>query len=159
MRTGKSCRESQWEKIWFLSYKAIKSMHLKLHILIFHITCTGCCGEWGRGFWALHVLIAGNRSRWGALAVCSGTVWSSTPDGDWGKIILLNSNPMTTPAFYVIHIPHLWDLPSRKVTGLLLTLIAVNEGICCIALERQNSLEFVTWVGQNSSLQRGLIWN
>lgn len=125
MRTGKSCRESQWEKIWFLSYKAIKSMHLKLHILIFHITYTGCCGEWGRGSWALHVLVDGNKSRWGALAVCSGTVWSSMPAEHWGKIILLNPNPMTTPAFYVIRIPHLWGLLTRKVTGLQLTLMAV----------------------------------
>lgn len=43
MRTGKSCMKRQWEKIWFLSYNAIKGMHLQLHILIFHITYTGCC--------------------------------------------------------------------------------------------------------------------
>lgn len=73
------------------------------------------------------MLVDGNKSRWGALAVCSGTVWSSMPAEDRGKIILLESNSMSTPAFYVIDIPHLWDLPSRKVTGLLLTLMAVKS--------------------------------
>lgn len=159
MRTGKSCRESQWEKIWFLSYKAIKSMHLKLHILIFHITYTGCCGEWGRGFWALHVPVVGNKSRWGALAVCSGTVWSGMPAEDWGKIILLNSNSMTTPAFYVIPI-----IPSSvgftvKKGNCAAANSDGNDVISCRALELHSSLEFITWLGENSSLHRGLIWN
>lgn len=40
MRTGKSCMENQWGKIWFLNYKAVKGMNLKLHILIFYISYT-----------------------------------------------------------------------------------------------------------------------
>lgn len=68
-------------------------MHLKLHILIFHITCSGYCAAWGCGFWALHVLGDGNESRWGALAVGSGTVWSGMPAEGWGNVILQAQTP------------------------------------------------------------------
>lgn len=92
MRTGESCTESQREKIWFLSCKAIKGMPLKLHILIFHITSTGCWGKWVHWFRPLHTRVDGNKSRWGAVAVCSGAVWSNTHAEEWGKITLPNAN-------------------------------------------------------------------
>lgn len=82
-------------------------MHLQLHILIFHITYTGCCRKWVGWFWALHMLDDYNKSRWGAWAVCSGAVWSSVQAGDGGKFTFLNSDSVTIPALHIINLFHL----------------------------------------------------
>lgn len=156
MRTGKSCMESQWEKIWFLSYKAIKGMHLKLHILIFHITYTGCCRKWVGWFWTMHMLVDRNKSRWGAWVMCPGTVWSSVCMLKMEESLPFWTLTVTTHASRIIPLSHLQDLPSGKVTGIWLRLMAV---ICFTALEIQSFLsrgELLPVLPHCISLERGL---
>lgn len=140
MRTGKSCTESQWEKIWFLGYKAIKGTHLKLHILIFHRTYAGCYRKWVQCLGTLHVLVDHNRSRWGAWAVLRHCVvkWAG-----WGNITLLNFSPVTTPAVSPVRISHLQDWPPGKVTGALVRLMALKS--VTLWHWKEGSLEFLAW--------------